>query len=173
MYSRLFVEILFELVSIKDKRQKLLVTIIKELRRMINFFGKDINDAVKRNPDLKILVNSNFTEIKSTSLTISSSTSFLNSKWLIEAKSLAYPEKRYCDDVQSAKKVRLQAENQDGILTMPLLEPYLEIKWPTKVMLSVASDSSKTLDSDEVLKEYTRQINERENHILSNKQFGI
>ena len=169
-------EILSELVNVKDKRrQKLLATIVKEIRRMINFLGKDINDAVKRNPELKIFINSNsnFNENKSKNLTPSSSTSFLDSKWLIEAKSLAHPERRYCDNVQSAKKVRLQAENQDGILTMPLLEPYLEVKWPTKVMLSVASASSMTLDSDEVLKEYTRQINERENHLLSNKHFGI
>lgn len=178
MYLRLFVEVERSLVVLKDDQKKVLTAITKKIRRMINFFGKNIKDAIRQSPGLNLnpILNNNSiiaadSSIASSSISINS---FSNTQWFKIAHSFAYPERRYWGDTQSTKKHRVHIENQDGILTMPLLEPYLKVKWPKKRLnLQLITNQKSLSSSDAVLTEYSRKLIERENMILDNKRFGI
>lgn len=141
-YSTLFFEITNHLTKIKDHRQEKLAGILKNLRRMINFL----------NIDVKVLAQK----------------TVKTSKWYEDAPSYSNPESRYWGDTLKIKKKRLESEEKDGIITMPLLEPYLELKWP-RSMPSHHQEHYPLLE----IKEYAKAMSTKEQNLLNNKRFGV
>lgn len=142
-YSTLFTEITNQLISIQDHRQDKLTGIIKSLRRMINFL----------NIDVKILAQKTVT----------------TTKWYDDAVSYSNPESRYWGDTLRIKKKRIQSEQKDGIVSMPLLEPYLDIKWPR----IIPTNNEQYPHSDHVIQEYAQAMKIKEQDLLNNKRFGV
>lgn len=133
-------------MDVKDHHQeeKLKVS-IKNIRRTMNFLGRDINEATKI-----------------------SDNSINKCKWLKDAVSHSEPDTRFWGDVKKVKLQRIANEERDGIVAMPRLEPYLEIKWPK-------TDSFTKIDKDAhpVMDAHLRNVRNRELNLLANKRFGI
>ena len=140
-YSKLFNEITNELLKITDYRKKELADTIKNLRRAINFI----------NVDIKVLAQ------KTAKPT----------KWFDDARSYANPDSRYWGDTLKIKRKRLESEQKDGIITMPLLEPYLELKWPQKLP---SKPEEYPLPE---FHEYAKALIIKERDLLNNKRFGV
>ena len=140
-YSTLFTEITNQLIIIQDHRQEQLAGIIKNLRRMTNFL----------NIDVKVLAQKTVTA----------------TKWYDDARSYSNPESRYWGDTLKLKRKRIENEQKDGIISMPLLEPYLDLKWPRSI------PSNQEQYHHIVLQEYAKVIKIKEQDLLNNKRFGV
>lgn len=141
-YSTLFSEITNHLTKIKDHRQEQLAGILKNLRRMINFLNIDVKVLAQQKP-------------------------VATSKWYEDARSYSNPESRYWGDTLKIKKKRLESEEKDGIITMPLLEPYLELKWPRS--MPSHQEHYPLLE----IQEYAKAMTTKEQTLLNNKRFGV
>lgn len=140
-YSKLFSEITDELLTIKDHRQERLAVIIKQLRRMFNFLNHDVNLHAKKN--------------------------VVKTKWFDVAQSYAVPDSRYSAETMKLKNKRVESEQKDGIITMPFLEPYLGIKWPSGL------PPNRDKYPNAVIQEYAQVMTTAELDLLNNKRFGV
>ena len=90
-----------------------------------------------------------------------------SSKWYEDARSYSNSDSRYLGDTLKIKRKRLLSEEKDGIITMPLLEPYLELKWPQS--LPPYQDHY----PHPAIHEYAKVLTTKEQALLNNKRFGV
>ena len=88
-------------------------------------------------------------------------------KWYDDARSYSNPESRYWGDTLKLKRKRIESEQKDGIISMPLLEPYLDLKWPRSI------PSNQEQYHHNVLQEYAKAMKIKEQDLLNNKRFGV
>ena len=90
--------------------------------------------------------------------------------WLKNARSFSNSKKRLTNEMLYNRKQRINREKRDGIVTMPLLEPYLDISWPCQ---ESKSKSISTETENVVLKTYINHLMTREEELLTLKRFGV
>ena len=144
-YHRLFIEILPFLTDVKDHRKSVLKVLVKNVRRMVNFLGRDINVTAKTP---KNCVNTH--------------------NWLKDALYHSDPESRYWGSVKTTRKQRVENEERNGIISMPLLEPYLPIHWPTSFPTTTTNNNTES-----IMEAHMRNLRDHEHSLLMNKRFGI
>ena len=79
----------------------------------------------------------------------------------------ANPDCRYLEETLKLKNKRLESEQKNGVITMPFLEPYLEIKWPSGL------PPNREKYPSAVFQEYAQAIAIFEQDLLINKRFGV
>ena len=143
-YAKLFNEINTQLSKIKGSQASQLKTTTKNVRRIINVLCRDVKESAK-----------NYTE------------NVNNAQWYKDAVSYSSPKSRYFGDTLMTRKSRLENE-KNGMIIMPLLEPYLDVQWPPN--LPVIPDNKYPL---QIMKECVQILTDRENDLLLNKSFGV
>lgn len=145
-YAKLCKELESEIIGFKgQKRTELVKDILKKVRQQINF----INISLKREANGKIP---------------DESTQKID--WLINARAFSSSNSRTSKDQSKAKSLRLEREKKDGIIMMPLLEPYLDVKWPSTI-------PKPPIHEHPVIQAYSDRLALREKELQIFKQFGI
>ena len=158
-YAKLYKEINSEMEKINDNRRaKSLQKTLKYVRKMINSLCLYIKQHTPKENGLKHSMKSNTLPSKVNNL--------VDHKWIKDARKLAQHQSRTSFESRQVKQRRLEVEQRDGIISMPLLEPYLDLKWPN----SFPNINSYT---HPVLKEYSRALREKEDKLNSTKLFGL
>lgn len=147
-YAKLYKEINLSMEKIRDRRAEGLKDSLKAVRKTINVLCVYIKrQSTKEMP-------------KSAKLPIKE-----DCKWIADARKLASHQSRTSAETKQTRLRRLEHELKDGIITMPLLEPYLDIKWP-EILPPVPCDNP-------IIKEYCKAMQTKEEVLLINKRFGL
>ena len=88
-------------------------------------------------------------------------------KWLKYAQNLARPENRFTDKTIKNRSLRLETETKSGIVTLPVLEPYLEVKWPKELHKPEFNFPHPELEK------HSLRMLKMEKECLENKRFGV
>lgn len=157
-YAKLYKEINTIIGKIRDYRAKKLQESLRAIRKKINALClyvkhhaplESTHDPTTRKP-----------------LTSPKSHVPVEPKWISDARRLAPHLSRTSNEVKQTKKRRLEVEQRDGIISMPLLEPYLDIKWPN-------CTTNNTDPIHPVIKEYSAVLKAKEDEVCFNKRFGL
>lgn len=160
-YAKLYKEINAIMEKIRDRRAKKLQDSLRAVRKTINVLCYYIK---RHSPD----GSADGPTKKSQSQISPKSNATLDPKWITDARRLASHQSRTSIEIKQTKKRRQEVEQRDGIISMPLLEPYLDLKWPSPL---TATNNSETIHP--VIKEYSAVLKAKEDAINSNKRFGL
>ena len=157
-YAKLYKEVNSSIEKIRDHRVDELKDSLKAVRKMVNVLCVYIKKhCLKENTSNPTSINPKTTE---------QNRKLVDPEWIVNARTLASHHSRTSVEIKQIKKRRLEIEQKDGIITMPLLEPYLDIKWPSKLQMAAN-------DINPVIKEYSAAIRAKEESLLANKRFGL
>lgn len=157
-YAKLYKEINAIIEKIRDHRAKDLQDSLKAVRKKINALCL----YVKQHSPVESLTKHQPAPV------VSSTSSKTPPQWFTDARRLASHLSRTSNDTQQIRKRRLEVEQRDGIVSMPLLEPYLDLKWPTFI-----NNNVDTISIHPVIDEYSKFLKVKEDAINSNKRFGL
>lgn len=146
-YARLFKELSDQLVKIPNQNhQKRLQDPIKTMRRLINVLNVDAK-GLKATEKPTII-----TKIP---------------QWMEEANLYSSFRVRTSPEAIKTRKTRLENEQKDGIVSTPLLEPYLEVIWPRTYPLKPDTYSHP------IFKQFAQKCTDKEMDLQLNKRFGV